>query len=496
MTRTVWARRAGLLVAAAVVSSGPAWARPATPAPPLPAPTNTVVRVSTERQLQRAVQDVGSDTTILIAPGTYRLTSTLYFNRAIRDVTLRGATDDRDDVVLLGPGMRQPSSSTPFGVWTGGGVVRLTIANLTLRDFPEHPIILNPGTESPRVYNVRLVDAGDQFIKSNPAGNGTGVNGGIVEYSVIEYTTVAGDSYTNGVDVHTGIGWIIRHNLFRNIVAPGDLAGPAVLMWNHSAGTVTEGNVFINCARAISYGLINRPGGDHTGGVIRNNVIFRAASVAGDVGIHLAASANTQVLNNTVYLSGTYPTPIEYRYAQTSGVVIANNLVDGVIRARDGATGRLVTNVEGVQGDLFVDAAAGDLHLAPTAASAIDRGTVTSEVTEDMDGEARPAGGGYDIGADERGGSTTAYQLGGRIIDMALGAAMPSVTVTLTGARYHVTSTDALGRFLFPGLAAGVHYVVTPGRSGFRFTPGDAFFPGLSGSDLSVDFEGWASGAP
>ena len=60
---------------------------------------------------------------------------------------------------------------------------------------------------------------------------------------MIEYTTTAKDNYTNGVDVHTGANWIIRHNLFRNIVAPGtQLAGPAVLMWNGSRNSVVEGN--------------------------------------------------------------------------------------------------------------------------------------------------------------------------------------------------------------------------------------------------------------
>ena len=139
-----------------------------------------------------------------------------------------------------------------------------------------------------------------------------------------------------------GIGWIIRHNLFRNIVAPpgAALAGPAVLMWNHSSGTVTEGNTFINCARGVSYGLLSRADGDHVAGVIRNNVIFRASTQSGDVGIHLSSSPGTQVLNNTVVLSGTYGAAIEYRFATTTNVVVANNLVDAAIAARDGEIGR------------------------------------------------------------------------------------------------------------------------------------------------------------
>ena len=59
-------------------------------------------------------------------------------------------------------------------------------------------------------------------MKSSPDGAGGGVDNGIVRYSVFEYVTTSRDDYTNGVDVHTGDNWIIRHNLFHNIRAPRD----------------------------------------------------------------------------------------------------------------------------------------------------------------------------------------------------------------------------------------------------------------------------------
>ena len=212
-------------------------AAPVRPAPPLPPPAGQVVNVSTAAQLQSAVSALSSNTTILIAPGTYVLTTTLYINGTFANVALRGASGNADDVVLAGPGMTNSNyGNVPFGVWTGGNVQGVTIANLTIRDLYYHPIIFNAGTQAPHVYNVRLVNAGQQFIKSNPDGNGGGVNDGVVEYTVIEYDTTSRDDYTNGVDVHTGRNWTIRHSLFRNIRAPqGQLAGPAILMWNGSA---------------------------------------------------------------------------------------------------------------------------------------------------------------------------------------------------------------------------------------------------------------------
>jgi hypothetical protein len=58
---------------------------------------------------------------------------------------------------------------------------RILIANLIIKDVYYHPIQLDPGpgAQAPRIYNVRLVDAGEQFIKSSL--NAGGVNDGIVE---------------------------------------------------------------------------------------------------------------------------------------------------------------------------------------------------------------------------------------------------------------------------------------------------------------------------
>lgn len=413
-----------LLVAAVLLDPGLAYGRSATPAPPLPAPAGTVVNVSTEPQLQSAVRGIRSNTTIVLAPGMYVLTKSLSFNGRLTDIGIRGATTKRDDVVLAGPGMTRANyGNTPDGVRSGGDVQGLTIANLTLKDFYRHPIIFNAGTERPHVYNVHLIDAGQQFIKSNPDSSGGGVNDGVVEYSILEYTTTARDYYTNGIDVHTGANWIIRHNLFRNIVAPsGQLAGPAILMWNRSSNTLTEGNTFVNCARGISYGLIERSGHDHSGGIIRNNVFYRSSAQPGDTGIHVADSPNTQVLNNTLFLSGTYSASIEYRYAGTTGVVIANNLLDGVIRARDGATGTELSNRPGVGADLFVNVKEGDFHLVATATTAIDRGVTVAAVTRDWDGDPRPHGEAYDIGADEFESTSVAYQIRGPIRDGRAGA--------------------------------------------------------------------------
>ncbi len=376
-------------------------------APALPAPSGDVVQVSTVSALQAAVNSLASNRTIVIAPGTYQLTSTLFVNGAFANVTIRGATNSRDDVVLVGRGMGVQNGAVPHGIWAGGNVTNLTIANLTIRDVYQHPIIFNAGTESPRVYNVRLINAGQQFLKANPDGHGGGVDNGLVEYSVFEYTNTAPSDYTNAVDVHGGRDWIVRHSLFRRIRAPqGLLAGPAILMWNGTSGSIAEGNTFIDCQREIAFGLVARTPNDHSGGIIRNNFIVRSAGMGGDVAIGVFDSPGTRVVHNTVLMNGQYANAIEYRFADTTNVSIVNNLSDRGAQARNGATGSLAGNVWTASPSWFAGPASADLHLVAGITQAIDRGVATGEAPLDWDGELRSAGGAPDVGADERAGTT------------------------------------------------------------------------------------------
>ena len=354
------------LFVAGVLAAATADAAPARPAPPLGRPVGAVVRVSTEAELQAAVAALKSNTTILVTPGIYRLTKTLYVKGSLQNIALRGATNNADDVLVMGQGMT--AAAVPYGIWTGGSVRGITIANMTIRDVANHAIILNGGTTSPRLYNLRLVNAGQQFVKANPDGAGGGVDNGVVEYVVIEYDARSRDSYTNGIDVHTGRNWVIRNSLFRNIRAPqGALAGPAILVWNGSMNTTVEGNTFLNCQREIAFGLIDRTPFDHSGGIVRNNFIYRDRSVAGDVAVGVFASPDTQVLHNTILVSGTFPHAIEYRFASAKGLTIRNNLLDADIHARDGATAMVAANYTSAIAALFVNAADGDLHLRPGA---------------------------------------------------------------------------------------------------------------------------------
>ena len=386
-------------------------------APQLPTTGTRIVNVATEAQLQSAMGNLQNGDTILLSNGTYNLTSSLYINGR-NNITIRG-TSGSTNVVLAGKGMDNSSyGNVPFGIWSNG--TNSTIAHLTIRDTWDNEIIFNPGAQSPRVYCVRLINSGSQFIKSNPTdvNAGLGVNNGVVEYCWFEYTGSppgdhgAGVGYFNGISAHAAKNWIVRANLFKNLHNPDGTAydwNPAVLFWRNSSNTVTEQNIFINVDRAVAYGLDNStPYRDHAGGVVRNNFVYLAPGLlsasrkAGSDGSIIAwNSPGTQIDHNTVLLNGNEFYAVQFRFLTTSNGTARNNLTDAAVHLRDSAAATLSGNLLTATTAMFVNAAAGDLHLRVSATNAMDKAPAILTVTNDFDGERRPRGAAPDIGADE-----------------------------------------------------------------------------------------------
>lgn len=395
---------------------------PCLDAPPLPAPSGTIVNVSTAQQLQSAVSGAGAGTTILLAPGTYAIGSTLnVFND---DITIRGDSDSCDAVIIEGPGMNV-SSGPQHGI-SAFQALNLTVANLTIRGVYNHAIQLQWGSDGARIYNVKLLDSGEQFIKANPqSGSGNGAADVRVEYSILEYTNGtpshgSNAGYTNCMSLHSIDDWVISNNLFKNVHNPDTVQQqywhvPCILAWNGASDTVIENNTFVDCDRAIALGLCNGNGcNGHTGGVIRNNFIYMSPNMfsaarrnAADGVIIGWKAPGAQVLHNTIVGNDNHYRSIEFRL-DTSGAAVRNNLVDLPV----GGVGVSVTQSDNVtfdagdQSALF-DAGAmsqGDLHLLESATLAIDQVPVLATVGSDFDGDGRPQGALADAGADERTG--------------------------------------------------------------------------------------------
>ena len=204
--------------------------------------------------------------------------------------------------------------------------------------------------------------------------------------------------------------------MFKNLHNPDSstswLWNPAVLVWDHSANTIVEQNVFINCDRAIAFGLQVPSSGttDHSGGTIRNNFVYMqpgflssSRTASSDGQILVWDSPSSLVYNNTIITNGSITDSIQFRFV-TTGAEAKNNLTDSPIATRDGGTYAQSNNYLSATPGMFVNPTNADLHLVSNTATnayVISHGATLSSVTNDIDDDTRPSGAGYEIGADE-----------------------------------------------------------------------------------------------
>jgi hypothetical protein len=382
---------------------------------PLALTRGEVRRVRTVAELKSALEAANgskSAATILLEDGMYLL-DVPALEIQCPGLVVRSASGNRDAVIVRGPDEGPQASVGNVFLVAANDVV---IADLTLGWCRYHGIQVRG--ESPfdvfglRVHNCRLVNCNQQFIKgSSRDDDPVGATDGSIEHCLFEFTSGwAYQDYTGGIDIHKGVNWIVRDNLFRNLrVSAGQqgISEHAVHFWKRCPtrpqNVVVERNWILNCDRGIGFGLGSLDGGFQGGNsVIRNNMAFNdGTGPHTDVGIGLEYASGVHVDNNTVVIQK-YWGPMEYRFAGSSNLVFRNNLVNRPIQRRDSAPLAAQTNnLERVEDSWFRDLAAGDLRLVPAAKPAIDRGTTLSTFNDDVDGRPRPQGPAWDIGAHE-----------------------------------------------------------------------------------------------
>jgi hypothetical protein len=168
------------------------------------------------------------------------------------------------------------------------------------------------------------------------------------------------------------------------------------------------------------------------GGLLENVVLYNNVAYSNkSAGVYASACCTAShpvrdvwIVNNTLYNNGSsWGGGIMIDNPQAQGILIRNNIasqnlsfqiaLDPAFAAQqatvdhnliDGFRGYVgeIRGNEYVEGDpLFIDAPAGNLHL-DALSPAIDRATALHAPPTDLDGDPRPQGPAYDIGADER----------------------------------------------------------------------------------------------
>jgi hypothetical protein len=398
--------------------------------PALPSPAVAIVTVSSVDELEHAVETAVSGTTILITDGTYHLAPNgKYLWIDTPHVTLRSESGNREAVILDD----NYEGSETITV----AASNVTIADLTIKRAWSHPIHVistdNGDTLNTLIYNVHIIDPGQQAIKINPhIAKVNFTDNGEVACSTIELTAsgrakvwdINTSCYTGGIDGHQSRGWVIRDNIIKGFWCEDGLSEHGVHFWTGSRDTLVERNTFIDNARAVGFGLNETGTGrtysddpcpaatglvGHYDGIIRNNFIFADdaalfnSTYGVDGGIAFAQSCGSQALHNTIAYTSAPFAAIEWRFPNTD-VNIINNLTTHNLMDRDGSAA-CSGNLDNQPLSLFVDGANGDLHLSASADAAIDHGEALASglCDDDADGQTRPMGSARDIGADELG---------------------------------------------------------------------------------------------
>jgi hypothetical protein len=369
-------------------------------APPLPPPGGPVIRVRQDLPLYPAVNAATTGTTVLISPGTYLLGTPLQLN--VPGVTIRGATGNPDDVVLLcGFASNGHLGNAEYAMHVN--VNDITIADLTI-SFPwYHGIQIRGENDASNIliHNVKIFNAGERFIKGSTATGHVSSNV-TVEYCWLEQdlplTGHSDNDYIGGIDAIGISNWRIRDCVIKNIKGATGGGRGGIFLWGGAANCVAERNCIIGCDRGIAFGNPSRTVPYHTtNGVIRNNVVVRGAGY----GVELCATNNLQVYSNTVYSSSASANTVHVYDSVTTGLKLYNDIIRGQIYWH-GASGSSTGTITGSSplASWFVDPLNGDLRLTSVATAAIDTAPVLAEVADDY--FARPRGSQPDKGAYER----------------------------------------------------------------------------------------------
>ncbi len=363
--------------------------------------------VSTVSQLSNAVNNAVWGDVILVAPGTYVISSELWMRR--NGVTLRGATGNPEDVFLRGAGMNNSGyARTPLHI----DADYITVENITSGECYWHAIQFSPGADYAVIRNCRTINAGEQHIKGSKPLVGTLIENVWME-NTYPRTNDGGprpNDYLGGIDIHGAIGWTIRGCVAKNIIGINGGGDAGIFLWNVSSNCTVENNLIIGCNKGIAYGNpSNNSGTWHMdGGIIRNNFIVNLDSAGGDLGIEMCFTRDCKVYNNTIYSENSNFFRSFHIYATSSiptvNLDLRNNIIRGrILSVNANGTWTSTNDIVGtsVAPEWFVNPLAGDLHLTRSAVPAIDQGLTLLDVPTDFDGHPRPLGLAADIGADE-----------------------------------------------------------------------------------------------
>ncbi len=309
-----------------------------------------------------------------------------------------------------------------------------------------------------------------------------GIGVGTDAWSATSSTTITSGDYT------------ITKNIIHDVVEERTFSSAGIILGTTRSGSATNNLVANNFIYNIRS---NGTSGDQLVGIgisggNGDSVVFNSISLTGDMdpgaatatttygnairipGANAANNANFTVANNSIYLdASSSSTATERYYAITlnsaaysfgTGSLNRNNYYINPANTQlqtgglGSNTGNSITtefatlanwqaalttpqDANSIQADPQHFSTTSDLHIQ-TSSPNVNAGTTISGITDDIDGQARPNGANFDIGADEFYPSPGSVQLSASTFTVSESAGMVTVTVTRSGGSNGAASVD------------------------------------------------------
>ncbi len=322
------------------------------------------------KTISKAVTMVAAGGTVHVAAGTYSENITTTAN-GTASARIRYVSDTHWGAKIIGSGTE--------AMWTNNGsytdIVGFDITGsgrLGIVNMGSYTLMSGNHVHNLAVSGGCTGSGGAGIVDANYSGSDCDIIGNVVH-------DIGVPGACNGVQgiYHSNL----RGHIMNNIVYRASAFG--IHLWHAATDVVIANNtVFANGSSGMGGGIVIGDG-DSPGGIVMNN---------------------TKIINNIVF-NNPASSITEYCYSGVncigSGNIVSNNVVygngSGISLKVGSAVGTITTDPQFVN---YQADGTGNYHLKSTS-PAIDKGISTNAPSTDLDGNARPQGAGYDIGAYE-----------------------------------------------------------------------------------------------